>query len=413
MVQKGPLQAGWRDPHVKEALDLCLACKGCKGDCPVNVDVATYKAEFLSHYYEGRPKPVAAYAFGLIDVWARLASIAPGLVNLATQLPVLSSIAKALVGVPQRRRIPAFAAKTFQSWFRAREARNEHGERVVLWADTFNNHFTPEVAEAAVRVLEDAGFRVDVPRGHLCCGRPLYDYGMLDRAKAYLERVMGALREDIAARTPIIALEPSCCSVFRDELKGLFPDRGDARLLAEQVVTLSEFLASGRVRASGWKPPAVQAKAIVQGHCHHKAIMKFEPEARVLREAGLDADVLASGCCGMAGAFGYEKDKIEVSLAAGERVLLPRVREAPESTWVLADGFSCRSQIEQETDRGGLHLAQVLDLAKDAAPGEAYPERRAQLARRRAQRGSMLRAGMGLLGFLALVVLAIFAFARG
>ena len=194
---------------MKGALDLCLSCKGCKGDCPVNVDVATYKAEFLSHYWEGRPRPRSAYAFGLIDRWARLASLAPGVANLFTQLPGLSAIAKAAAGVPAQRRIPPFAAETFRSWFRRRGARNLDGERVGLWADTFNNHFTPEVAHAAVEVLEDAGFRVEVPRASLCCGRPLYDYGMLDLAKAYLERVMTTLRKEISARTPIVVLEPS------------------------------------------------------------------------------------------------------------------------------------------------------------------------------------------------------------
>jgi Fe-S oxidoreductase len=246
---------------------------------------------------------------------------------------------------------------------------------VVLWADTFNNYFTRRVAQAAVGVLESAGFKVEVPRKHLCCGRPLYDYGMLDRAKSYLERILHELRGAIAARTPIVVLEPSCCAVFRDELKGLFPDRGDARLLSEQVVTLSELLTSGPVRARGWSAPRLKAKAIVQGHCHHKAIMKMEPERRVLSDMDLDVELLEAGCCGMAGSFGYEKDKYEVSVAAGERVLLPRVRNAPKTTFVVADGFSCKSQIAQCTDRRALHLAEVLELAQEGWDGGAYPER--------------------------------------
>jgi FAD/FMN-containing dehydrogenase/Fe-S oxidoreductase len=402
MVQKGPLKDGWRDEHVKEALDLCLSCKGCKSDCPVNVDMATYKAEFLSHYWAGRLRPVSAYAFGFIDKWARIASVAPGLFNLFTQLPGVSSLGKAMVGVPQRRKIPPFAPETFQSCFRKRATRlgrNVHAERVVLWADTFNNHFTPEVLEAAVEIIEAAGFRVDVPRGHLCCGRPLYDYGMLDLAKRYLKGVISTLTEEIRNRTPIIVLEPSCCSVFRDELKGLLSDRGDARLLSEQVVTLSEFLSSGRVRASGWTPPRLDAKAVVQGHCHHQAIMKLESEKRMLDSMGIDVDVLESGCCGMAGSFGYEKDKVEVSRAAGERVLLPRVRREAKTTLIVADGFSCRSQINQETDRDGLHLAEVMKLAMCGAFQEAFPERRVRARRRSLQRRSMVRAA----GCLALV----------
>ncbi|HLK40185.1 MAG TPA: FAD-binding and (Fe-S)-binding domain-containing protein, partial [Polyangiaceae bacterium] len=359
-MQRGAVKNGWRDKHVKEALDLCLSCKGCKGDCPVNVDVATYKAEFLAHYWKGRLRPRSAYAFGLIDQWARLASSAPGLVNLVTQSPVLSAIAKVAVGASLRRPIPPFAARTFQRWFAARSPKNEGGERVILWADTFNNHFTPEVAAAATSVIEDIGFRVVVPRDHLCCGRPLYDYGMLGLAKRYLERVLHVLRDEIRARTPIIVLEPSCASVFRDELRSLFPERGDARMLGEQVMTLSEFLTSGRVRARGWSPSRLHGKAIVQGHCHHKAIMKLDPERRVLEQMGLEVEVLESGCCGMAGSFGYEKDKVSVSLAAGERVLLPRVRGADTTTLVVANGFSCRTQIEYATERGALHLAEVL-----------------------------------------------------
>ncbi len=410
MIQKGPIKDGWRDEHVKEALDLCLSCKGCKGDCPVNVDVATYKAEFLSHYYEGRVRPRSAYAFGLIDRWARLASVAPGLANCVTQIPGLSTLAKAAAGVPQARTIPAFAARTFRAWMRARRSKPGVTEPVILWPDTFNNYFTPEVPQAAVEVLEDAGFHVDVPRGHLCCGRPLYDYGMLDRAKVYLEQVMHELRPAIAARTPIVVLEPSCCAVFRDELKGLFPDRGDARLLSEQVVTLSELLTSGRGRADGWSAPRMNAKAIVQGHCHHKAIMKMDAELRLLRDTGLDLEVLEAGCCGMAGSFGYEKDKYEVSIAAGERVLLPRVRDAQKTTLVIADGFSCKSQIEQRTHRRALHLAEVLKLAKDGWNGVAYPEHRASSARVAAQKRATAIAAVLVL-VLALLGIAAAGFA--
>ncbi len=394
MLQRGPIRDGWRDQHVKESLDLCLSCKGCKGDCPVNVDLATYKSEFLSHYYEGRLRPREAYAFGLIDKWAALASLAPGLANLVAQTPGLSALAKKAAGVAHERTLPPFAAQTFRAWMRGRRPQNEGAERVVLWADTFNNYFSPEVAQAGVEVLEDAGFRVEVPRGRLCCGRPLYDYGMLDQAKRYLEKVLAAMRDTIVARTPIVVLEPSCCSVFRDELTNLLPDRADARMLREQVVTLSEFLISGRVRARGWKPPQLAAEAIVQGHCHHKAIMKLDPERQVLEGMGLDVKVLPSGCCGMAGGFGYASRTYEVGLAAGERVLLPEVRAASADTLIVADGFSCKSQIEQGTERGALHLAEVLKLAR-AGGHENYPERRASEARHNAQRRSLTRARIG------------------
>jgi Fe-S oxidoreductase len=397
MLRDGPIRGGWRNEEVKDALDLCLSCKGCKNDCPVNVDMATYKAEFLAHYWEGRVRPRSAYAFGLIDRWARLASVAPGFVNLTTQLPILRAVAKAAIGIPQERSIPAFAPQTFATWWARRPLRNEGAETVVLWADTFNNYFHPETAQAAVEALEHAGLRVMVPSGHLCCGRPLYDYGMLDRAKRYLGRILTALAPQIEDRTPIVVLEPSCCSVFRDEMPALLPQVGSARKLSQQVVTLSEFLTGPRLRARGYVPPRLPSRAIVQGHCHHKAIMHLEPERKVLSEMGVEADVLASGCCGMAGGFGYEgRTKYDVSVAAGERVLLPRVRSAEPTTLVIADGFSCKSQIAQRTSRQALHLAEVMKVAIDrhplAAP-EPYPERRLVARRVRAQRRSMARAG--------------------
>ncbi|HEX4473859.1 MAG TPA: FAD-binding and (Fe-S)-binding domain-containing protein, partial [Polyangiaceae bacterium] len=210
-----PIRGRFRDDGVKESLDLCLSCKGCKGDCPVNVDVATYKAEFLSHYYEGRLRPRHAYAFGLIDRWAKLGSVIPGLVNLLTQAPGTQSVAKFLAGMARERTIPTFAPQTFRSWFEARPRRSGNGPKVVVWPDTFNNHFYPETARAAVEVLEHLGFDVAIPSEILCCGRPLYDYGMLDQAKAYLEKILTVLRPHIDAGTPIVVLEPSCCAVFR------------------------------------------------------------------------------------------------------------------------------------------------------------------------------------------------------
>ncbi|HZU85252.1 MAG TPA: FAD-linked oxidase C-terminal domain-containing protein, partial [Polyangiaceae bacterium] len=390
-----PIDGGWRDENVKEALDLCLSCKGCKGDCPVNVDIATYKAEFLSHYYEGRLRPRSAYAYGFVDRWARLASLAPGLVNLATQLPGVNVLAKVAAGMPLARRIPAFAPQTFRAWFDERPRKNAGAPRVVLWADTFNNYFHPEVARDAVEVLEASGYEVVVPRGHLCCGRPLYDYGFVPTAKRYLERVLAALAPHLEARTPIVVLEPSCASVFRDEAKGLFPERDDARRLGRQALLLSEFLAAP---STAWQPPRLERKAIAQGHCHHKSIMRFKDEQLVLEKMGLDVELLPSGCCGMAGSFGFEAgDKHRVSVAEGERVLLPAVRYADESTLVLANGFSCKTQIEQGTHRRALHLAEVIAMAMRHGPAgpdrRALPERRVVAMRNADVALSMLRAG--------------------
>jgi FAD/FMN-containing dehydrogenase/Fe-S oxidoreductase len=395
MLEGDVVRGGWRDEHVKEALDLCLSCKGCKGDCPVNVDMATYKAEFLAHYWQGRIRPIYAYAFGWIDKWARLASIAPGFVNLFSQLPGLNRIAKAVVRMPQQRQIPAFAPETFQSWFRGRNTNHNGGNKVILWADTFNNYFMPETARAAVDVLENAGCEVEVLQQHLCCGRPLYDYGFLDMAKSYLNRNLEALTPYIESGTPMVVLEPSCCSVFRDEMHELMPESRTAQRLAESTFTLSEFLDK---KVPGYKPPEIKRQAIVQGHCHHKAVMRLKEERALMDKTGLDYQVLESGCCGMAGSFGYEEDKYDVSIACGERSLLPQVRRAGLSTIVVADGFSCKEQIAQETNRHALHLAEVLQLGlRSEMQTHMYPEKNFIEPRKAAQKKSMVRAGVFLL----------------
>ena len=408
MMHGDVIRDGWRDDHIKKALDLCLACKGCKGDCPVNVDMATYKAEFLAHYWKGRIRPMSAYVFGWIDKWARLSSIAPGFVNLFTQLPGLRDAAKIAAGVPLQRQIPPFAPQTFKAWFRKRGRRPGSGPRVLLWADTFNNYFMPETAQAAVNVLEQAGCEVEVLDQHLCCGRPLYDYGFLEMAKSYLRRNLEALAPHLAAGTPMVVLEPSCCSVFRDEIHGLFPESAEARVLADSTFTFSEFLEK---KVPGYHPPRVNRRAIVQGHCHHKAIMRFKEEKSLMQKMGLDQQVLESGCCGMAGSFGYEKDKYEVSVACGERKLLPEVRKAGLSTIIVADGFSCKEQIAQETNRDALHLAEVLEMGlRPDTNGQTvmYPERQFVGARKAALNRSMMRAGLITLSALAITVAGLF-----
>jgi Fe-S oxidoreductase len=413
----GIIRDGWRSEEVKESLDLCLACKGCKSDCPVGVDVATYKAEFLSHYYEGRVRPLNAYAFGNIDFWARLASNAPGLANLTTQLPVLRDLAKFVAGIPAQRSIPPFAPRSFKrDWFGGREnssSRNLNGPRVLLWPDTFNNYFLPATAIAAADVLQAAGFHVIVPRANLCCGRPLYDFGMLDRAEALLLRILDELSPEIEAGVPVVGLEPSCVAVFRDELLNLFPHDQRAHALASQTYLLSEFL---ETHAPDFKLPRFERTALLHGHCHHKSIQKMTAEESILRRLGVDFRQPAPGCCGMAGSFGFERDKYDVSMAIGELELLPAVRSAPADCLIIADGFSCREQIAQGTDRQALHLAEVLQMAleQDEAGGQSaekaaeigepavrqasgpYPES-ARVGQRQAEvQTSMKRAGMGL-----------------
>jgi len=360
MTKGDVIRDGWRDQHVKSSLDLCLSCKGCKSDCPVAVDVATYKAEFLSHYYDERARPFRHYAFTHIDRWSRLASMAPRLANFLTHAPGLRGIAKVAAGVAPEREVPRFANHSFQRLIKKRNKAKSSGSPVMLWPDTFNNYFHPETAMAAVDVLEAAGFTVRFPKENVCCGRPLYDFGMLDRAKRLLLRTLSTLEGEIAEDIPVVVLEPSCASVFRDEMLNLFPDDLRAQKLARQVVLLSEFL---RDHANGFELPMLKRKALVHGHCHHKSIMKMTAEESTLRKMGIDYQAPAPGCCGMAGAFGFEKEKYATSIAIGELELLPAVRNTPADWLIIADGFSCREQIQQCTGRTSLHLAEVIQMA--------------------------------------------------
>jgi FAD/FMN-containing dehydrogenase/Fe-S oxidoreductase len=402
MTQGEVIRDGWQDENVKRSLDLCLACKGCKSDCPVGVDVATYKAEFLSHYYQKKTRPRSAYAFANIDLWARVASRVPGFVNLATQLPVLRDIAKLAAGMPAQRQIPAFAPQTFRDWFARREQQNPGAPAVLLWPDTFNNYFLPHTAISAVDVLESAGFQVWLPTTGLCCGRPLYDWGMLDRAKALLLKILDVLAEEIEAGIPLVVLEPSCAAVFRDELTGLFPEDARARRLSQQTYLLAEFLEKYAATAN---LPQLSGTALLHGHCHQKAIMKMTAEEQLLARLGLEVQSPAPGCCGMAGAFGFEADKYDVSMAVGELELLPAVRSAPRDTWIIADGFSCREQIAQGSDRQALHLAEVIQMAITGDipdPETGFPEDQIVADRRAKVKCSMRNAGLGIAGAAAM-----------
>jgi len=346
--------------------------------------MATYKAEFLSHYYAGRIRPRQAYALGLIRWEAELASRVPRLANFMLQRQPFASIGKLLAGVAPERTPPAFAPMTFRRWWRSHHGSTAASDpstadghwpgrldasgsrRVVLWPDTFNDHFHPEVAIAATEILEAAGFEVIVPEGALCCGRPLYDYGMLRLARRLLRQVVDGLRADIRAGTLVVALEPSCGAVFRNELTNMFPDDEDARRLARQTRTLGEFLAT---HAQHWELPRLDRKAVVHFHCHQRATSDTDCDRHVFERLGLDYEVLDTGCCGLAGSFGYERgERYEVSIKAGERILLPRVREATPHTLVMTDGFSCRSQIDHGSNRSALHLAQVIQMALHEGP---------------------------------------------
>jgi Fe-S oxidoreductase len=359
MLHGGPIAEGWQSEAIEDALSLCLACKGCKRDCPVQVDMATYKAEFRSRYYAGRLRPRAAYSMGLIHRWSRLASRIPWLANIMTQAPGLSAGIKWAGGIAQARTMPRYAKQTFVSWFRQRGnvGKTKGHTRLMLWPDTFNNYFRPRTAIAALRVLETLGFNVAVPGRSLCCGRPLYDWGMLEQAKELWLETLAAVEDEIEAGTIFVGLEPACVSAFRDELPSLFPHDRRAAKLSKQMLFFTEFLDQ---HARDGDLPQLDAKALIQFHCHHYAVLDPSAERRVLDRLALDYEIMASGCCGMAGSFGFESDKYEVSMRAAERVLLPKLRASASSTLVLANGFSCREQIEQGTGRQTRHIAELI-----------------------------------------------------
>jgi FAD/FMN-containing dehydrogenase/Fe-S oxidoreductase len=356
MLEAETLKDAWYAKPVMEALQLCLSCKACKSECPTRVDIASYKAEFFSHYYEYHSRPRQAYSMGLVNRWARTASHAPGIFNLAADMPAIRELVKIAAGISRRRRLPRIARPTFRTWFAGRRAGNEGKARVVLWTDTFSNYFQPDVAIAAVEVLEAAGFHVSVPNRNLCCGRPLYDYGWLDRAKRSLQQILDSLRAEIENGVPLVVLEPACLSVFRDELINFFPDDERAAKLSAQSCTLSEFLAP----QSDFKPRGLEREALIHAHCHQKSGWGVDSEVAMLSAMGVQCDVLDSGCCGMAGAFGFDRNNYEVSIKIGEQRLLPAVRGANSDTAIIADGYSCREQIAQCTSRNAVHSAQVM-----------------------------------------------------
>ncbi|TCN42856.1 FAD/FMN-containing dehydrogenase [Kribbella orskensis] len=366
MLQGDVITDGWRSTEVRDALDLCLSCKGCLSDCPVNVDMATYKAEFTHHHYARRPwaRPLSHWSMGWLPVWARLAARAPRLANRLAGL----ALAKRLGGIAPEREVPEFAQQTFTDWFLARgkHGRGERG-KVVLWPDTFTDHLSPQVGRAAVEVLEAAGFEVVLPDKRVCCGLTWISTGQLGVAQRVMKRSLAILAPHLAAGTPIIGLEPSCTAAFRQDAPDLLNDNPLAHAAAKSTFTLAEFLTK-----SNWKPPQVGGEALVQPHCHQHAVLGFDADKALMAAAGITAVIPDAGCCGLAGNFGFERTHYTVSKAVGERALLPAVRAASNDTTILADGFSCRTQIEQGTDRHPLHLAEILAarLARNASDSE-------------------------------------------
>jgi Fe-S oxidoreductase len=371
MLEGETLPGLWRSREVREALELCLACKACRSDCPVAVDVAAYKAEFMAHHYAGRIRPRAAYSMGFIHRWARLAGVAPGLANAALAAPGLSGLAKLAAGVEGRRSFPRFAARTFRRQLPEGVAdlggtRELAGpdRRAVLFADTFTEGFAPSQGLAALRVLRAAGFEVEVPRTDLCCGRPLYDRGLLRQARQGLSRILDAFEPALDEGLPIVVLEPSCEATFHDELLQLFPADPRARRLSELACGLGAFVGAHRREFDPVLVGRLHSPAILHGHCHQKGTVGTAADEAVLRSIGLAPAQPEPGCCGMAGSFGFERGRrYELSVEIGERTLLPAVRSAGADALVIACGFSCREQIAQGSGRRPLHLAEVLEMA--------------------------------------------------
>lgn len=359
-AMKGSLP-GMRSHEVLEALDLCLACKACKTECPVGVDMARYKAEFLAQHHREHGTPREAHFFGRIHDVAKAASVAPGVANLGNKL--MSGMIKRMGGIDPRREMPTFAPEPFRRWFRRRPRPADATDRptVVLLDDTFNGFFGTAPLRAAVTVLERAGFDVKLPERQVCCGRAAISKGLLDHARDLQTSLLDALAPEVERGAWIVGVEPSCVLTLRDELPDLVRD-GRTKTVAAAAVTFEEFLAS----LPDWKPGRLEARAIVHGHCHQKALVGMEPTREVLsRVEGLEFRILDSGCCGMAGSFGYEEGHYEVSKAAGERVLFPAVRAAAEEEYVVASGFSCRHQIADFCEgRKSVSTPELLALAK-------------------------------------------------
>jgi FAD/FMN-containing dehydrogenase/Fe-S oxidoreductase len=381
------VQGGWQSDEVAEALDLCLSCKGCKRDCPVGVDMAAYKTEFLAQRYRRRRRPASHYSMGALPRWMHLVGRLPArvvdMLNAAARGP-LGAVAKKVGGIAPERAIPPIARRPFTrggsgavrkatfmtpgdmkvaflTRFRRRPARPRAADgrpRVLLWPDTFTNHFDPDIAADAVAVLEALGYAVELPPRAVCCGLTWTTTGQVDAGRRVLRRSLRAIEPWLAAGVPVVGLEPSCTAALRSDGLELLPDEPLAASLAEGVRTFAELLAD-HADELHVQVVAPGQRALVQVHCHQHAELGTEADHAAMAALGIEAEMLDSGCCGLAGNFGFEKGHYAVSMACAERVLLPAVRAAEPDVAVLADGFSCRTQLRQAATREPVHLARL------------------------------------------------------
>ena len=358
MLNGEVIKDGWRSPEVRDALDLCLSCKGCLSDCPVDVDMATYKAEFLHQHYRGRPRPASHYSMGWLPLWLRGAARMPRLANFFARH---AGPLKRLGGIARERSLPEFAPVPFTQARRDLRRWVSGERRVVLWPDSFNNYLTPDVLDAAHEVLTAAGYEVVLPDHGVCCGLTWVSTGQLGIARRVLRHTLDVLAPYLDVGYEVVGLEPSCTALFRGDLKALLPDDPRADLLAARTFTFAELLARAPVPFA-----ALDVEAITQVHCHQHAVLGFDADESVMAAAGVRNTTLDSGCCGLAGNFGFERGHYDVSVAVAEDRMLPAIRAASPETVVLSDGFSCRTQIAQQSGREALHLAELLRRALNA-----------------------------------------------
>jgi FAD/FMN-containing dehydrogenase/Fe-S oxidoreductase len=352
------IQDGWNNADVKDSLDLCLGCKGCKTDCPTNVDIARYKSEFLWRHYQTNRRPLMDTMIGRISEWLPYATKVAPVANFFMENKLSRKIGSAF-GLAAEVQFPKIASESFTSSTTAKRllsrVSSSKKKQVHLWIDSFNNGFSPEVLEAGVIVLEKLGYSVNLVKKQTCCGRPYYDVGMIDKAKANLEKILDQLEDPLKQQSLIVVLEPSCLSVFRDEMPGLFPKDKRAEQLKSSVVTLSEFIAREKIELS-----LLDEDIRIHGHCHQKSCGGMQAEQALLNGVGGRGKLISAGCCGVAGAYGYHSKTAPIARKIGEEEFKPVIDNLPTDAHIVADGFSCRGQIKKVTDRKALHLAQLL-----------------------------------------------------